>query len=562
MSEHPPFSFHLSKLPCVPVLDSRGRSLSLSLRDTLVNAHTVKEIQHDSPVVAAALIRLLVAILTDIHQIRRPSQWPEVWRRLAFDTVAIDVYFQKYRDRFDLFDKRYPFFQCAALEDENPINLNLLACELSSGNNPTLFDHSLDSQEHDYSPAGAFHLLVATQSFALAGLLRRTTRFTDDVEPLYWQSAYGGALIPGAMIWLTGDNLFETLCLNLAPLEKLESEDDVPETEEDRPIWRNDKPEILRDRLEGKKLVKVSPSGTLDRLTFQSRLIRLLPMQDAGSIIVRRAAFNHGRSLPETSHSSFDPMLAYRPSKKEGWMVNRLSAQRSSWRDAHALIGLNEHADGKLNRVTPRALKLLHMSLANSVEGLDPHRSLCLNVAGLANDQAKILLWRHDRFDAPANVLCDPDMAMRVGSLLIDAEEVAYALRTYTRRLCQLFLGPLTIDARGRHIEGALPVDPDRVTSLADAVDPRPGYWSRLESGFHQLLIRLNDAPDIASEEWKDRVQNEARIAFAEAVARLGDSPQSWKAVALVNPYFTVPSRRRDPANRDKTNSKLEETHS
>jgi CRISPR system Cascade subunit CasA len=172
---------------------------------------------------------------------------------------------------------------------------------------------------------------------------------------------------------------------------------------------------------------------------------------------------------------------------------------------------------------------------------------LRLNVAGLANDQAKILLWRHDRLDAPAKVLCDPDMAQCVESLLTDAREIAFILRTATRRLCELFIAPYSVDAKGKQVEGAMKADPDRVTALADAVDSRPTYWARLESAFQHLLLTLGADPDGASEQWKNRVQDEARIAFTEVIASLGDSPQTFKAAALVNPYFIVPSRQTKP---------------
>lgn len=551
MPDLPKLSFNLVEKPCVPVLDSKGMPLTLSLRETVLQAHNLREIHSSSPIVTAALVRLCVALLTDIFPLKYGSQWKNIWLRKAFDESIVSAYFDEHHDRFDLFHNKFPFYQCAALEDDSPINLNLLASELSTGNNPTLFDHSLDTVERDYSPAEAFHLLLATQSFALAGLLRRTTRLKGEAEPLYWQSAYGGALIPGAMIWLTGNNLFETLCLNLTPLAKLKSEydEELSETEEDRPIWRQDKPERLRDRQGKKGIEKVAPLGTRDRLTFQSRLIRLLPEWDGDKIVVRRAAFNHGRSLDAAAQHSFDPMLAYRPSKKEGWLVTRLSAERSVWRDAHAIMGLNERPGGKLERVTPRALHLLHDWLSQNIPGIEPSRTLRLNVAGLANDQAKILLWRHDRLDAPAKALCDPDIAQRVQSLLNDAEGVAQALRDSTRRLCRLFLAPLSVDARGKSIEGALPADPDRVTALADAVDTRPTYWARLESAFQQLLLSVTDQPDDpASELWKNRIQEEAARAFSEVIESLGDSVQTGKAASLVNAYFVVPSRQTKPA--------------
>jgi hypothetical protein len=135
-------------------------------------------------------------------------------------------------------------------------------------------------------------------------------------------------------------------------------------------------------------------------------------------------------------------------------------------------------------------------------------------------------------------------MAGRVGRLVEEAEEIAYSLRAATRRLCELFLAPLAVDARGKPVEGALRADPDRVSALADAVDTRPAYWSRLESDYCKLLLTLAGDADGASDRWRDRVQAEARTAFTEVVESLGDSPRVGKAAALVNAYFVVPSRR------------------
>ncbi|HLJ56863.1 MAG TPA: type I-E CRISPR-associated protein Cse1/CasA [Chthonomonadaceae bacterium] len=544
MTQQTTYSFNLAERPCVPVLDAAGSPTMVSLRDAVADAHLFREVHHRSPVVTAALVRLLVALVTDIHPIRRTSDWPAVWHPGAFDAAAVDAYFTAFGDRFDLFHPRYPFYQCAALEDASPINLNLLACELSSGNNPLLFDHTLDGRERDYSPAEAFHVLVATQSFGLAGLLRRTT--TLDGNPLYWQNAYAGPMVPGAMIWLAGDNLFETLALNLAPLAPTDGETDadLDEAADDRPIWRIDRPETLRDRQDGKVITRVSPRGTRDRLTFQARLVRLLPGGSADDPVVRRAAFNHGRSLDAPGQGRFDPMLAYRASKKEGYLVTRLSPERAAWRDFHALIGLNQPAAGRPDRVTPRALHQLHASLAMDVAGLEANRAIRLNVAGIANDQAKVLLWRHDHLDAPAFALCDENLAARLGVLLSEAEEIAATLRAGTRRLCDLFIAPASVDARGARVEGALPADTDRVTALADAVDTRPTYWARLESAFQALLLAIAADPEGASEQWKDTIEREARAAFEEVIERLGECPETWKAAELVRPDFRAPSRR------------------
>jgi CRISPR system Cascade subunit CasA len=56
-----------------------GRMEPLSLRDTLVQAHTIREIYTDSPLTVAALHRLLLAVL---HRVFRPMNrhvWAELW---------------------------------------------------------------------------------------------------------------------------------------------------------------------------------------------------------------------------------------------------------------------------------------------------------------------------------------------------------------------------------------------------------------------------------------------------------------------------------------------------
>ncbi len=556
------FSYNLVEMPCIPVLDLKGHPKSLSLRETFLHAHELAEISHSSPIVTASLVRLCVALLTDVYSFRSQSKWVPLWNLGHFKSEDIEYYLDKYKHCLDLFDSAHPFYQCARLEDDNPVNLNNLAAELSSGNNPLLFDHTSDADVTDYSAQQAFHLLITTQNFALAGLLRRTTRLKGETEPIYWQSAYGGTLIPGAMIWLTGSNLFETLCLNLAPLTPLESEDEdeLTELETDMPIWRRDDPTVLRDKLLNNKLIKTAPKGTLDRLTFQSRLIRLLPEWRDDQLVVSRAAFNHGRSLDPTLQHSFDPMLAYRPSKKEGYLVNRLSPEKSSWRDFHALIGLNVRESGVLQKVTPRAMKLLHYMIDKGVPGIDDATLFRLNVAGLANDQAKILLWRHDRLEAPAKSLCDNDIASRVESLLSDAEQIAITLRACIRRLCAIFLAPRSIDARGAKVEGAMEADPDRVTSLCNAIDSRGTYWARLECSFFQLLLDIVNDAESASDTWKDCVEREAKAAFTEAIINLGDSPSTWKAASMISSNFKVPSRLEhfSVTKRSKSNKKEE----
>ena len=57
------YSFNLIDQPWIPCVLPHGRMEDLSLRDTLLNAHKITAIFDQSPLVTAALHRLLLAIL-------------------------------------------------------------------------------------------------------------------------------------------------------------------------------------------------------------------------------------------------------------------------------------------------------------------------------------------------------------------------------------------------------------------------------------------------------------------------------------------------------------------
>ena len=127
--------FNLITQPCIPVLDLQGKPQLLSLRETLLKAHTLSEIHHDSPVITASLVRFCVALLTDIYRLKDQEAWRQIWNAGEFDEKKVNAYLQQFADRFDLFHEKYPFYQCAALEDQTPCSLKLFAPEMSSGNN-------------------------------------------------------------------------------------------------------------------------------------------------------------------------------------------------------------------------------------------------------------------------------------------------------------------------------------------------------------------------------------------------------------------------------------------
>jgi CRISPR system Cascade subunit CasA len=86
-----------------------------------------------------------------------------------------------------------------------------LAIELARGNNPTLIDHTQDSVPLHLAPPQAARFLVALQCFDVGGLIS----FEKGQDRRVFGSATNAPLTKGAVGIVKGDNLFQTLLLNM-----------------------------------------------------------------------------------------------------------------------------------------------------------------------------------------------------------------------------------------------------------------------------------------------------------------------------------------------------------
>lgn len=156
-----------------------------------------------------------------------------------------------------------------------------------------------------------------------------------------------------------------------------------------------------------------------------------------------------------------------------------------------------------------------------------------------------MLLWRHERMPVPAALLGDNNLIERLGLLLQDAERGSSELYARTRRIAGLYLSPTSESPGGRK------PDRDAVAKLAEAVDPRPAYWARLERHFYTLLDGLPDDWDRqrndwkpgdqqrATDAWRRQVKRKAESALRESIRVLGTTGRAIQAVARVRTRFT-----------------------
>ncbi|QEW05304.1 type I-E CRISPR-associated protein Cse1/CasA [Nitrincola iocasae] len=133
--------FNLIDEKWIPVKFPDGTRDELGIRDTLLRAGEIQSIEDASPLVVAALHRFLLAVLyralggpTDIEQAK------ELFRN-GFPANKITSYLDKWRDRFWLFDEKYPFGQNPNVPKKAIEPWTKLTAEYNATSNKVLFDH-------------------------------------------------------------------------------------------------------------------------------------------------------------------------------------------------------------------------------------------------------------------------------------------------------------------------------------------------------------------------------------------------------------------------------------
>lgn len=515
--------FNLIDIPWIPCIDFHGQRVEYGIRDTLLKAHDLREIYDDSPLVTVALHRLLLAILYRVHGGPQDFKaWNSLYASEAFNPDKIMGYLNRWSNRFDLITNSHPFFQMAQLEMKKAVSVTRLSTERASGNNETLFDHCHDKDDVDWLYAQAAKSLIACQSFALGFGKSGNAKINGRDETLPYSA--DAIALRGMSIWLQGKTLFDTLMINLVPTNDASS-----------PPWELDDSNKHRDRIDGKGRNTVKSFGVVDRLTWQSRLVRLLPCGGTFS----RMYLTQGRSADK---STGDPMKVYRASKEEGISAVQLSSGKAAWRDAHSILMIPA---ANSNERRPECFNLV--ARARSTGSVQPERQFVAHVVGLATapkKAGKFLLWRHERMPVAATLLADVNLIERLDKLLKNAERAAFELNSRTRRIAKLYLAPEAESADGRQ------PNKDEVTKVAKSIDPCPAYWARLEKRFFALLENLPsdwddaigdwkpDGQQAATNTWRNHVKEEAQRALEESIRSLGTTARAIQTVARVRTDF------------------------
>jgi len=492
--------FNLIDEDWIPCITKDGAFKEIGIREALINPYDYREIFDESPLVTAGIYRLLFAILYRINRVDTFEKTRNLYKN-GLPTNKINEYLEQWKNRFYLVDDIYPFYQLAGIrmKEEKSVPINVLVMEAASGNNKTLFDHSIDDEFYCTAPEAARNL-IAAQGYAFCGTCNKSI-FIDNMEKSD-KNYSTSILISGGLIWVSGNTLAQTLVLNLNPIEI--RKDDIP-------IWEVDEP---------KKLINLtSINGVLDLFTFQSRIILLLPENESNSLLFKKMVYTQGRKY---ENIRYDPMMAYqrRYDKKGndlGLYPVPISKDKSSWRNSNSLF-VQETNDHKPPSV------FITLSRLRQERLLDSQRKLVVDVAGIysPNGKNKPEIWRHDKIPVLASIFDDASKSELLSVLLEISNRIAGELDNSIKTLCEEYLKTKK-----------KPADKKDIDKLKKHISLIDSYWFFLESKFYEILVHLDEADeDDIIHEWGKFCHVTSLRILDESITMLGNSPRALIAQA------------------------------
>lgn len=476
--------FNLIDEKWIPVRFPDGTRDELGIRDTLLRSREISSIEDPSPLVVAALHRFLLAVLyrslegpTDIDQAKALFKG-------GLPGDKITAYLEKWRERFWLFDEKYPFGQIPTFEPKTWRAWTVLAAEHNADNAKVLFDHVDVEAPGTISEAEATRWILATQTFSVS--CGKSELSHTGTAP----SATATMALP------LGCDLSDTLLLSLIPQNR-----EISAT--DQSLWERI-PESVESLKNG---FSRSVSGLADRYTWRTRSIRL-EADDSGQI--NKLAFASG--VGNTTVDQIDPMHGYRIDEKNGKLPIQFR-DRGFWRDFDSLLPDESH-------LAPQVIE--HATALTRLNRDRFPRSVM--VLGQSNNKAKIEYWRMERFALPESLTGDHFIRTEIRQLLSDAEDTQKSLWMACKSFARDILSRGEREPFGKDI-----------SRFAEQMPVNSWYWSTLESRFHEILREYcldRDSEDIRCQ-WLKSVRDILKAAWDQhsASVSIGDA---WAIRALV----------------------------
>jgi CRISPR system Cascade subunit CasA len=256
--------FNLIDEPWIRV--AKGTKIcTVGLHELFENAHEYDGLAGELPTQDFAVLRLLLAIMyaslyKDIqNEDDAICLWESLYNSGQFDINVIGSYLEKYRERFYLFDDKYPFYQVPGI-NAPIVSMKKFNGEIFESEHKTrIFSTYAGESKEILTYAEAARWLVHFISYddAAAKQSDESKKIIGTVSTgVGWLGQIGG-------IFVSGKNLFETLLLNFCVLNRNSEPWDLSNAS-----W-----ELEKDDFERRKII--TPKDPLKLFTLQSRRILL-----------------------------------------------------------------------------------------------------------------------------------------------------------------------------------------------------------------------------------------------------------------------------------------------
>lgn len=327
--------FNLIDEPWIKVRTPTLAVETVSLQEALLRAHTYVDLAGELLTQDMAVLRLLLAVLHTVFSrvdcggnpapIQKPGQallrWKELWENGMFPEKPICDYLKQWHKRFWLFHPERPFYQVRTAENGTVYSAAKLNGEISESTNKVrLFPTRAGEQKGTLTFAESARWLLYVNGF-------------DDTS----SKPKAKGLPPVGAGWLgkiglisaVGDNLFETLLLNLVLLKGKNEVWGV-----NKPTWELDVPR------QSERTIIPLPDNQAELLTLQSRRIMLKKTGNAvegysllgGDVFPPADAFTEQMTL----------WYPYEEHQRTGFRPQRHRAEKYIWQEFSPLLYLNE----------------------------------------------------------------------------------------------------------------------------------------------------------------------------------------------------------------------------
>lgn len=380
--------FNLLDEPWIKVMDLNLREEEVSLKTLFENAHLYTALSGETSTQNAALLRFLLAILMTVFYRYNPDgeedpiteddwdadqvleRWEMIWENGQFSVDTINKYLEKWRDRFWLFDPERPFYQVPNQDygTSYPTSKTLFGDVKASNNKKTMQHFSLRLEKE---------LSVMPFNEAARWLIHYNAYCVN----VKWDKKYGdqknkipseiGRLGNLGLIYIEGQNLFETLMLNLTPLKDGYEIWGVP-----KPVWERDQV----DRRQG--IVDAMPDNLPELYTIPSRRVELL--SQSNKVTGYRALLGEHY---ERQNCFSEQMTIWRKYEKKGenpyYLPKLHDVKIQAWREFPALFDIRD--------VDHRPGLILWIERLIKEKMIEPSYRLQIRTVGMQYDSMKYL---------------------------------------------------------------------------------------------------------------------------------------------------------------------------